>query len=108
MGQGELAESFNDLYSRLNPRAAAVARQAKVSRLEEARLEPPRRLTVPEFSIGPGRRARCMPLENQPRVPTVTQGSALLSSRPSAVEDASGSADVHVERDPVVGVPGHP
>ena len=37
VGRGELADRFNDLYSRLNPRAAAVARQAKVSRLEEAR-----------------------------------------------------------------------
>jgi hypothetical protein len=35
--RGELAENFNDLYSRLNPQAAAVARKAKVSRLEEAR-----------------------------------------------------------------------
>jgi hypothetical protein len=33
---GELDEKFNDLYSRLNPQAAAVARKAKVSRLTEA------------------------------------------------------------------------
>jgi hypothetical protein len=35
--QAELADSFDDLYSRLNPQAAAVARQAKISRLTEAR-----------------------------------------------------------------------
>jgi hypothetical protein len=35
--RSELAESFKDLYSRLNPRAAAAARQAKVSRLEAPR-----------------------------------------------------------------------
>ena len=34
VSQAELAGSFDDLYSRLNPRAAAAARQAKVSRLE--------------------------------------------------------------------------
>jgi hypothetical protein len=33
VSQEELARSFGDLYSRLNPRAAAAARQAKVSRL---------------------------------------------------------------------------
>jgi hypothetical protein len=37
VGRDELAESFNDLYSRLSPAAAVAARQAKVSRLEEAR-----------------------------------------------------------------------
>ena len=37
VSQAELAESFDDLYSRLNPRAAAAARQAKVSRLGEPR-----------------------------------------------------------------------
>jgi hypothetical protein len=37
VSQGELAGSFDDLYSRLNPRAAAAARQAKVSRLGEPR-----------------------------------------------------------------------
>lgn len=34
---GQLAEKFNDLYSWLNPQAAAAARQAKVSRLEPPR-----------------------------------------------------------------------
>jgi hypothetical protein len=34
--QEGLAGSFGDLYSRLNPRAAAAARQAKISRLERA------------------------------------------------------------------------
>jgi hypothetical protein len=37
VGQGELAGSFGDLYSRLNPKAAAAACQAKVSRLGEPR-----------------------------------------------------------------------
>lgn len=37
MSQAELAGSFDDLYSRLNPRAAAAARQAKISRLTEPR-----------------------------------------------------------------------
>ena len=37
VSQGELAGSFGDLYSRLNPTAAAAARQAKVSRLGEPR-----------------------------------------------------------------------
>ena len=37
VSQGDLAGSFGDLYSRLNPRAAAAARQAKVSRLGEPR-----------------------------------------------------------------------
>jgi hypothetical protein len=37
VNQGELAASFGDLYSRLNPQAAAAARRAKVSRLEEDR-----------------------------------------------------------------------
>jgi len=37
VSQAELAGSFDDLYSRLNPKAAAAARQAKVSRLGEPR-----------------------------------------------------------------------
>jgi hypothetical protein len=37
VNQDELAGSFDDLYSRLNPRAAAAARQAKISRLTELR-----------------------------------------------------------------------
>ena len=37
MSQAELAGSFGDLYSRLNPRAPAAARQAKISRLTESR-----------------------------------------------------------------------
>ena len=37
VSQAELAGSFDDLYSRLNPRAAAAARQAKVSRLTDPR-----------------------------------------------------------------------
>lgn len=37
VSQGELAVDFGDLYSRLNPKAAAAARQAKISRLREAR-----------------------------------------------------------------------
>jgi hypothetical protein len=37
VGQEELAGSFDDLYSRLNPRAAAAARHAKGSRLERPR-----------------------------------------------------------------------
>jgi hypothetical protein len=37
VGQEELAGSFDDLYSRLNPRAAAAARHAKGSRLERSR-----------------------------------------------------------------------
>jgi hypothetical protein len=37
VSQVELAGSFGDLYSRLNPKAAAAARQAKISRLEEPR-----------------------------------------------------------------------
>jgi hypothetical protein len=37
VGRGGLAGNFSDLYSRLNPQAAAVARKAKVSRLEEAK-----------------------------------------------------------------------
>jgi hypothetical protein len=37
VSQAELAESFDDLYSHLNPRAAMAARQAKVNRLEEPR-----------------------------------------------------------------------
>jgi hypothetical protein len=36
VGQAELAGSFDDLYSRLNPQAAAVALKAKVSRLKRA------------------------------------------------------------------------
>ncbi|MGH3171780.1 MAG: hypothetical protein ACRDN0_38710 [Trebonia sp.] len=35
--QAELAGRFDELYSRLNPTAAAAARQAKASRLEEPR-----------------------------------------------------------------------
>jgi hypothetical protein len=35
VSQGELAGSFGDLYSRLNPKAAAAARQVKVKRLGE-------------------------------------------------------------------------
>jgi hypothetical protein len=37
VSQAELAGSFGDLYSRLNPRAAVAARQAKISRLTESR-----------------------------------------------------------------------
>jgi hypothetical protein len=37
VSKAELAGSFGDLYSRLNPRAAATARQAKISRLTESR-----------------------------------------------------------------------
>lgn len=37
VSQAELAGSFNDLYSRLNPTAAAAARQAKAGRLGEPR-----------------------------------------------------------------------
>jgi len=37
VSQAELTAGFDDLYSRLNPRAAAATRQAKVSRLEEGR-----------------------------------------------------------------------
>jgi hypothetical protein len=37
VSQAELTGSFDDLYSRLNPQAAAAAWQAKVSRLKEAR-----------------------------------------------------------------------
>ena len=37
VNQAELAESFDDLYSRLNPQAAATARQTKISRLTEPR-----------------------------------------------------------------------
>jgi hypothetical protein len=37
VSQGEMAGSFVDLYSRLNPKAAAAARQVKVSRLAETR-----------------------------------------------------------------------
>jgi hypothetical protein len=36
VSQTDLAGSFGDLYSRLNPRAAAAARQAKIGRLERA------------------------------------------------------------------------
>jgi hypothetical protein len=36
------------------------------------------------------------------------QGAGLSGRFAGAVEDAGGGADVHVERDPVVGVPGHP
>jgi len=35
--QGKLAASFDDLYSRLSPRAAAAARHSKISRLERPR-----------------------------------------------------------------------
>lgn len=35
--QGELAENFSDLYSRLHPEAAATARRAKIRRLGEPR-----------------------------------------------------------------------
>jgi hypothetical protein len=35
--QAELDDRFDDLYSRLNPGAAAVARQNKISRLEASR-----------------------------------------------------------------------
>jgi hypothetical protein len=35
VSQGELAGRFDDLYSRLNPRSAAAARQAKIGRLVE-------------------------------------------------------------------------
>jgi hypothetical protein len=37
VSQGELAGSFDDLYSRLNPRAAA-ARHGEIGRLEKPRL----------------------------------------------------------------------
>lgn len=37
VSQEELAGSFGDLYSRLNPRAAAAARHAKISRMGEPR-----------------------------------------------------------------------
>jgi hypothetical protein len=37
VSQAKLAAGFNDLYSRLNPQAAGVARQAKVSHIEKAR-----------------------------------------------------------------------
>jgi hypothetical protein len=37
VSQGELAASFDDLYSRLNPRAAAAARHSKISRMEKPR-----------------------------------------------------------------------
>lgn len=37
VSQGELAGSFDDLYSRLNPRAAAAARHSKISRMEKPR-----------------------------------------------------------------------
>jgi hypothetical protein len=37
VSQSELAGSFGELYSRLNPRAAAAARQAKISRFTESR-----------------------------------------------------------------------
>ena len=37
VSQAELAGSFDDLYSRLNPRAAAAARHSKISRLEKPR-----------------------------------------------------------------------
>jgi hypothetical protein len=35
--QAELAENFSDLYSRLSPEAATMARRAKISRLAEPR-----------------------------------------------------------------------
>lgn len=35
--QAELADRFDDLYARLNPRAAAAARQSKIDRLETPR-----------------------------------------------------------------------
>ena len=37
VGQDELAEGFDDLYARLNPKAAATARQSKIGRLEKPR-----------------------------------------------------------------------
>jgi hypothetical protein len=37
VSQGERAGSFDDLYSRLNPRAAAAARHSKISRMEKPR-----------------------------------------------------------------------
>jgi hypothetical protein len=37
VSQGELTGSFDDLYSRLNPRAAAAARRSKISRMEKPR-----------------------------------------------------------------------
>lgn len=37
--QAELAGSFDDLYSRLNPRAALAARQSKISLLEKPRSD---------------------------------------------------------------------
>ena len=35
--QAELPEKFDDLYARLNPRAAAAARHSKIARLQEPR-----------------------------------------------------------------------
>jgi hypothetical protein len=40
--------------------------------------------------------------------PRIKGRDRLLGGRAGAVEDACGGADVHVERDAVVGVPGHP
>ena len=37
VSQAELAERFDDLYARLNPRASAAARQSKIGRLKEPR-----------------------------------------------------------------------
>ena len=37
VSQGELAGSFDDLYSRLNPPAATAARRSKISRMEKPR-----------------------------------------------------------------------
>lgn len=34
VNQGELADKFDELYSRLNPLSAVAARQSKLSRLE--------------------------------------------------------------------------
>jgi hypothetical protein len=39
VSQAELAGSFGDLYSRLHPRAAVAAHQAKISRLTEPRVK---------------------------------------------------------------------
>jgi hypothetical protein len=35
--QAELGERFDDLYARLNPKAAAATRQGKISRLKAPR-----------------------------------------------------------------------
>jgi hypothetical protein len=39
VSQAELAERFDDLFARLNPKAAATARRIKIGRLEERRSQ---------------------------------------------------------------------